>query len=537
MLSLNIEEKLITAVKKLDSLRAVRRETVEVWITDEVQDKKILPTERTSWERFSEPYTLFRQEQYYWFKAKFDVRSFDENTEKAFLCIETFIDGVACTIRPQGLLYLNGKLIQGIDINHTDVRLQKGSYEMYLLFYTHTFIRALPVHFSLKYTDTRVEKAYYDFHAPLEAMKLLDKKSDEYVFSATALERAVNLIDFRKDYSETFYASLQAAEAYLEQHYYNTLCGSGKTVNCIGHTHIDVAWLWTLAQTQEKIERSFSTVLTLMDEYPEYKFMSSQPQLYAYLKARNPELYARVKEKIAEGRWEADGAMWLEADCNLTSGESLVRQILYGKKFFCEEFGKECTVVWEPDVFGYSAALPQIMKKSGIDKFVTAKIGLNDTNRMPYDTFMWQGIDGSSVLAYLISTCNSNPRNGVYDENETTYVGSLTAGQVLGTWNRYQPKEYNDVTITTYGWGDGGGGPTREMLEMQRRFAYGLPGLPKTKISTVEESLTEIETNFRRNAAELKRMPKWNGEIYFEYHRGTYTSVAKNKKNNRRGDE
>lgn len=533
---MNIEEKLITAVKKLDSLRAVRRETVEVWITDEVQDKKILPTERTSWERFSEPYTLFRQEQYYWFKAKFDVQSFDENTEKAFLCIETFIDGVACTIRPQGLLYLNGKLIQGIDINHTDVRLQKGSYEMYLLFYTHTFIRSLPVHFSLKYTDTRVEKAYYDFHAPLEAMKLLDKKSDEYVFSATALERAVNLIDFRKDYSETFYASLQAAEAYLEQHYYDTLCGSGKTVNCIGHTHIDVAWLWTLAQTQEKIERSFSTVLTLMDEYPEYKFMSSQPQLYAYLKARNPELYARVKEKIAEGRWEADGAMWLEADCNLTSGESLVRQILYGKKFFREEFGKECTVVWEPDVFGYSAALPQIMKKSGIDKFVTAKIGLNDTNRMPYDTFMWQGIDGSSVLAYLISTCNSNPRNGVYDENETTYVGSLTAGQVLGTWNRYQPKEYNDVTITTYGWGDGGGGPTREMLEMQRRFAYGLPGLPKTKISTVEESLTEIETNFRRNAAELKRMPKWNGEIYFEYHRGTYTSVAKNKKNNRRGE-
>lgn len=533
---MNIEEKLITAVKKLDALRAVRREAVEVWITDEVQDKKILPTERTSWERFSEPYTLFRQEQYYWFKAKFDVRSFDENTEKAFLCIETFIDGVACTIRPQGLLYLNGKLIQGIDINHTDVRLQKGSYEMYLLFYTHTFIRSLPVHFSLKYTDTRVEKAYYDFHAPLEAMKLLDKKSDEYVFSATALERAVNLIDFRKDYSETFYASLQAAEAYLEQHYYDTLCGSGKTVNCIGHTHIDVAWLWTLAQTQEKIERSFSTVLTLMDEYPEYKFMSSQPQLYAYLKARNPELYARVKEKIAEGRWEADGAMWLEADCNLTSGESLVRQILYGKKFFREEFGKECTVVWEPDVFGYSAALPQIMKKSGIDKFVTAKIGLNDTNRMPYDTFMWQGIDGSSVLAYLISTCNSNPRNGVYDENETTYVGSLTAGQVLGTWNRYQPKEYNDVTITTYGWGDGGGGPTREMLEMQRRFAYGLPGLPKTKISTVEESLTEIETNFRRNAAELKRMPKWNGEIYFEYHRGTYTSVAKNKKNNRRGE-
>lgn len=535
MLNLNIEEKLITTVRKLNALRTLRRDKVQAWITDEVQDKQVLPTNCTSWQEFASPYTLFEQEKYYWFKAKFTVRKFAD-TEKAFLCIETFIDGVASTTRPQGLLYLNGKLIQGIDINHTDVRLEAGEYEMYFLFYTHEFIRSLPVYFSVKYTDTRIEKAYYDFYVPLEAMKVLDKKTNEYILSATTLERAANLLDFRKDYSEHFYASLQAAEEYLQKEYYGALCGSRQTLHCIGHTHIDVAWLWTLSQTQEKIERSFSTVLALMEEYPEYKFMSSQPQLYAYLKARNPELYARVKEKIAEGRWEVEGSMWLEADCNLTSGESLVRQILHGKQFIREEFGKECKVVWEPDVFGYSAALPQIMKKSGIDKFITAKVGLNDTNRMPYDTFIWQGIDGSSVLAYLISTCNANPRKGVYDESVTTYVGSLTAGQVLGTWNRYQPKEFNDETITTYGWGDGGGGPTREMLEVQRRFEYGLPGLPKTKISTALESLEAIEKNFRRNAQELKRVPKWNGEIYFEYHRGTYTSVAKNKKNNRRGE-
>ena len=535
MLNLNIEEKLITTVKRLNELRTVKKERIPVWITDEIIDKQVLPTDCCSWTPFDEPFMLFEQEKYYWFKASFDVQDVKE-TENVFLCIETFIDGVACTIRPQGLLYLNGKLIQGIDINHTDILLKEGKYEMYLLFYTHTFIRSLPVYFSLKYVEKRIEQLYYDLYAPLDVLKILDKKTNEYINSATALERVVNLIDFRQEYSEQFYASLDKARNYLKENYYDKLCGSSQTVHCIGHTHIDVAWLWTLDQTKEKIERSFSTVLALMEEFPEYKFMSSQPQLYAYLKERNPELYEKVKEKVKEGRWEVEGSMWLEADCNLTSGESLVRQILYGKQFFLEEFGKDCKVVWEPDVFGYSAALPQIMKKTGIEKFVTAKIGLNDTNRMPYDTFIWQGIDGSQVLAYLISTCNSIPRKGIYDGNETTYVGRLNAEQVLGTWNRYQPKEYNDVTFMTYGWGDGGGGPTREMLEMQRRFAYGLPGIPKTKMSTVEETLLQIEENFKRNALELKRVPKWNGEIYFEYHRGTYTSVPKNKKNNRKGE-
>lgn len=535
MLDLNIEEKLITTVKRLEELRTVRKEPLSVRISDKVEDKQVLPKSCNAWESFDAPFMLFEQEKYYWFKANFEVKERKE-TEKAFLCVETFIDGVACTIRPQGLLYLNGKLIQGLDINHTDVLLEKGKYEMYLLFYTHTFIRALPVYFSLKYVDTRIEDLYYDLSAPLDVLKILPKKTNEYLYSLTALERAINLIDFRKEYSKEFYQSVAAAKEYLKENYYQRLCGSKQTVNCIGHTHIDVAWLWTLDQTKEKIERSFSTVLKLMEEYPEYKFMSSQPQLYAYLKERNPELYQKVKEKVKEGRWEVEGSMWLEADCNLTSGESLVRQILYGKKFFREEFGKECKTVWEPDVFGYSAALPQIMKKTGIEKFVTAKIGLNDVNRMPYDTFVWQGIDGSQVLAYLISTCNSSPRQGVYDENETTYVGRLNASQILGTWNRYQPKEYNDVTFMTYGWGDGGGGPTREMLEMQRRFAYGLPGIPKTKMATVEETLAEIEKNFKHSAAELKRAPKWNGEIYFEYHRGTYTSVPKNKKNNRKGE-
>ncbi len=535
MLRLNIEEKLVTTVNKLHSLRVVNEEKLAVEYTDEVGDIQVLPVENKSFQPFNSPYTIFETDKYFWFKTSFEVKK-SNDFQRAFLCIETFIDRVASTIRPQGLLYLNGELIQGIDINHTEVLLKEGKYEMYLLFYTHTFIRSLPVYFSLKYVDGRIEDAYYDLSVPLDGIKLLEQRRTEYVNAVSVLERAVNLIDFRKVYSKEFYVSLETSKEYLYKHFYGELCGSKETVNCIGHTHIDVAWMWTLDQTKEKVERSFSTVLKLMEDYPKYKFMSSQPQLYAYLKERNPKLYEKVKEKVQEGRWEVEGSMWLEADCNLTSGESLVRQIVYGKKFFLEEFGKDCKTVWEPDVFGYSAALPQIMKKCGVDRFVTAKIGWNDTNRMPYDSFIWQGIDGSEVFAFLLSTCDCDPRIGKYDTTYTTYVAKLDAMQTLGTWNRYEPKEFNNVTMMTYGWGDGGGGPTRDMLEMQRRLSYGLPGIPKTRMATVKESLDEIESNFFKNAKELKRMPKWRGEIYFEYHRGTYTSVPRNKQNNRKGE-
>lgn len=532
MLNPNIEEKLETTVSALNALKTVRSSPLEVRCKEATEAERELPAGNDGFSDFAPPYMLFEEEKYYWFKASFEVEKLTEN-EEAFLCIETFIAGVASTTRPQGLLYLNGKAVQGIDINHTDVRLTSGKYEMLLRFYTHSFGLSLPVYFSLKIRDRRTEALFYDLKVALDAIRLLDKRSDEYIFSVAALERAINLIDFRKKGSEEFYSSLSRARDCLYNSYYAGSAVPKPVVNCIGHTHIDVAWLWPLAQTKEKAERSFSTVLRLMEEYPEYKFMCSQPQLYQFVKERNPELYEQIREKVKEGRWEPDGAMWLEADCNLTSGESLVRQILYGKKFFKEEFGVDCHTVWEPDVFGYSAALPQIMRKSGITRFVTAKIGWNDTNRMPYDAFRWQGIDGSSVFAYFISTCDCDPRRGVYDTTYTTYCGPIDAKAVLGTWNRFQQKEFDDVTMISYGWGDGGGGPTREMLEQQRRLAHGVPGIPRTKMATLQETLDEIEENFSRNCRELGRTPKWNGELYFEYHRGTLTSVPRIKKNNR----
>lgn len=224
-----------------------------------------------------------------------------------------------------------------------------------------------------------------------------------------------------------------------------------------------MAWLWTVAQTREKAQRSFATVLKLMEQYPEYKFMSSQPQLYQHVKEEAPALYEKIKQAVRDGRWEVEGAMWLEADCNLSSGESLVRQILHGKRFMRQEFGVDSKVLWLPDVFGYSAALPQILKKSGVDKFVTSKISWNEFNKLPYDTFLWEGIDGTDIFTYFLSARDYEK----YCENDTgtTYVGYIRPKQVLGTWKRYQQKEYNDQVIITFGYGDGGGGPTKDMLE------------------------------------------------------------------------
>lgn len=285
-----------------------------------------------------------------------------------------------------------------------------------------------------------------------------------------------------------------------------------------------------MAQTREKVVRSFATVLKFMDEYPEYRFMSSQPVLYYFLKQRYPELYAQIQQRVKEGRWETEGGMWLEADCNLTSGESLVRQFIYGKRFFREEFGQDNRILWLPDVFGYSGALPQIMKKSGVDYFMTTKLAWNQINKIPNDTFIWRGIDGSQVLTHLITTLNvgQDPKENFF----TTYNGILHPDAIMGGWERYQNKEINNDILVCYGYGDGGGGPTRQMLETARRMEYGVQGIPKVRQASARTYFEELETRVKDNP----HLETWEGEFYFEYHRGTYTSMARNKRGNRKSE-
>lgn len=457
-----------------------------------------------------------------------------EDGKKLFLSFKTGYEGAWDAQRPQSLVYVNGRIKQGIDTNHTDILLEYGKeHEIYIYYYSGSLNARSTITASLDLVDERVEKLYYDLTAPYEALSHLDPDSDAYLSTIRHLELAVNMLDLRVPKSDDFYASAEKADEYLEKNFYGKACGGiNAVVDCIGHTHIDVAWLWPVKQTVEKAQRSFATVLDLMDRYPEYKFMSSQPQLYEFVKDQAPELYERIKQRVREGRWEVEGGMWLEADCNLTSGESLVRQILFGKRFMKSEFGVDSRIVWLPDVFGYSAAMPQIMKKSGIDRFVTSKISWNETNVAPYDSFTWQGIDGSEVFTFFITA-----RGETHGGRHTTYVGKTDPNYIMGTWKRYQQKEYNNETIITFGYGDGGGGPTSEMLEYQRRMARGLPGFPKTQIKFAGDFLENAERNFKENSEILGRSPKWVGELYLEFHRGTYTSMAKNKKNNRRSEQ
>jgi len=287
---------------------------------------------------------------------------------------------------------------------------------------------------------------------------------------------------------------------------------SSTRVSAIGHAHIDVAWLWPLRETVRKCARTFSTALRYMERYPNYKFGQSQPQLYAFTKEHYPKLYARIKEAVAAGRWEPVGAMWVEADCNLSSGESLVRQVVHGKRFFMDEFGFETDVLYLPDVFGYSAALPQILRKARVPYFMTQKISWNQFNQFPHHTFLWQGIDGTRVFSHFLP---ANSYNSVY-----------TAEELRRAEANFKEADRARSWLYLFGYGDGGGGPTKEMLEAAERVK-NLDGVPRVE----QEFARDF---FRRAEAEAKDLPVWAGELYLELHRGTYTTQAHNKRMNRR---
>jgi alpha-mannosidase len=282
----------------------------------------------------------------------------------------------------------------------------------------------------------------------------------------------------------------------------------GLNITALGHAHIDLAWLWPIRETKRKGARTFATALQLMDEYPEYLFGASQAQLFKWMKEEYPDLYARIKKKVEEKRIEVQGAMWVEPDSNLLSLESLIRQILYGKKFFKEEFGLDMEMMWVPDSFGYSGALPQILKKSGVEYFMTQKMSWNRTNKFPYHTFIWKGIDGSEILSHML------PSN--------TYNGSLAPRDVLFAKNNFAEKKVSREILYLFGIGDGGGGPGIEHLERFRRYENNKT-LPKMKMGFAIDFFKEIEKD-------KEKYPVHSGELYLEKHQGTYTTQAKNKK-------
>ena len=489
------------------------------------------------WRPYDANIPFVEYDAHFWLRASLRTPTATDN-EYLVLRTETGREGMWDATNPQGLLYLNGKMVQGLDTNHIEAFLEADTdYTLHNYFHTGTYLKggAIQCRMAVYAVNKNLEHLYYDIKVPYATAQMLDENDTDYARIMSVLADAVRLVDLREPYSENFNSSVKAAIDFMEKEFYSKICTpNGKpVVHCIGHTHIDVEWKWARAQTREKIQRSFSTAKSLMDKYPEFKFMLSQPNLYEYLKEEAPEKYEELKQLVKDGRWEPEGAMYLEPDCNLTSGESLVRQVMLGKRFFREEFGVDSKALFLPDVFGYSAALPQILRKSGVDYFITSKISWNDTNTMPMDMFYWEGIDGTEIFTSFITAQNFGGIPGKGGKNRTTYNGILNASTVKGTWDRFQQKEYTNSIFMTFGHGDGGGGPTKSMLETQRRTARGIPSLPVTKTDTLMSYLEAVKSEFDATCKRTDRTPKWVGELYLEFHRGTYTSIGKVKKANR----
>lgn len=275
-----------------------------------------------------------------------------------------------------------------------------------------------------------------------------------------------------------------------------------------GHAHIDYAWLWPLSETRRKVRRTFANAVRLSKKYGEFVYSQSSAAMYADIMESDPELFREIKRLILEGRWEAIGGMWVESDTNLVNGESLVRQFLYGQRFFEKHFGKRSRTAWLPDVFGFTWILPQIMKKAGIDFFFTTKIYWSEKNKPQRDLFRWRGIDGSEVIYHSFN----NPGNG--------YNGLLGPKEILTTMKNYKERALHDETIFSFGYGDGGGGPTDEMLD-NYRVLRDIPGMPELKMRPFEKFFEDLPEGLELHVHD--------GELYLELHRGTYTSQGRMK--------
>ena len=349
--------------------------------------------------------------------------------------------------------------------------------------------------------DEQLEGLWMDLDTVSSLIKELDDSSPRYWKLAKALQNALNL------YDERDYSTVASARAAMKGVLASPANASALQHTAIGHAHIDSAWLWPVRETRRKVARTVSNVLALMDAYPDFKYAMSSAQQYAWLEEDHPDLFAKVLERVKEGRFIPVGGQWVEADGMLPTGESLIRQISYGRRYFKEKLGVEPKGIWLPDSFGYTGAYPQIAKRAGYEWFLTQKISWNDTTKFPHHSFMWEGIDGSRIFTHFPPS--------------DTYAAWVTAQELRYSEKNFQDKDISSHAMMLFGYGDGGGGPTREMMESLHRF-HDLEGLPPVEIG-------EPNDFFDTAKAEIEEttdgdMPTWKGELYLELHRGTLTS-------------
>ena len=518
-------ERILAILNYLESTlyRSERRERAEIALAD-YTIPSTFPSE-AEWTAFGTDETWGGLDSHFLFRSRINGRE----GEPLVLIVTTDSSVRWSTDNPQILVYVNGVLSGTLDMNHRVVLLADkcGSNEVFDVgFYAYSNSRGKTnyFHISSAVPSSSVLPFYFDLKNVFEAADLLEVGDTEKIRAFAAINRAIDILDTRS--LSLLDESVSAARAEIIR-YINEKRDQSVTVWSVGSTHIDVAWKWPVRQTRQKAVRSALTALNLMERYPSYHFLLTQPQVYESIRSERPDIFSRIKERIKEGRWEAEGGMWLESDCNMASGESLVRQLLYGKRYIEKVLGApESEILWLPDAFGFNGNLPQIMKKAGIKYFMTTKISWSDTHIFPYDLFFWKGIDGSEILSYFIST-QDYKGNSKYPDYHTTYNGVQNASQIMGTWDRFQNKDVTEDVLTCFGYGDGGGGPTGEMLENSERLSHALARAPRVRLSGVRPFFQSILERAH------KALPKWCGELYFEYHRGVMTSISDEKKWNR----
>ena len=528
------EEKLLRLVADLGARILTPIEGDFAWRYTEaaLTADEALEADWRAWPEFTPKTVWGRKQDHTWFAAEMVVP--ESARGKTFVLRFTSAwQERPGTTDPQCLAYLDGHVAQAIDGNHNELVIERDATpgnRHILLVNAFTFFDRPLVGFQVELMQrhARAEKLYYDLRTPLEVATMLTQIDGRRHAIMNLVDASLRALDRRGVLTPEFEASLPAAEAIAAKIYDLVDTETQPTISAVGHTHLDVGWLWRVTHTRDKTGRSFATVLNLMAEYPGFVFMYNQSVLFNFLKTDYPEIWAGVVEKVKSGQFEIEGAMWVEPDANIVSGESMVRQIMRGRRFHIENFGVTPKTVWLPDTFGYSANMPQILTRSGLDYFVTSKLSWNDTDRHPYDTFWWKGIDGTSTKAQLITAQKFDS-----DRIFTTYNSDLSVSEVMGAWKRYEPKAVHDEVLLCYGFGDGGGGPTRAMIERGIRLERGIPGAPKVRLEGIVPFLDRLGAKMD---ADKVAFPVWNGELYLQYHRGTLTNVAKNKFNNRKSE-
>ena len=363
-------------------------------------------------------------------------------------------------------------------------------------------------HAYLALYDSEMFGLYYDLKVALGVLKEQPVDTARFGQLLYGLNTAVSKCDLDDP------AGIVACRKRIASHYQKPASATAHKISAVGHSHIDAAWLWPLERTQFKCLHTFSTVLRLMEQYPEFRFVCSQPALYAWVKRLAPKLFARIKARIETGQWEVTGSMWVEADCSLSSGESLVRQILYGKNFFLDEFGIETHDLWLPGVFACAASLPQILKRARIDTLMTQKMRRHQVDKFPHHTFLRQGIDGTRLLTFFLPSDTPN--------------GDMSPRELAHSSRNFRDHDRAVRSLYLFGHGDGEGGPTAGMLENARRL-QDVEGMPTVTIEPAREF-------FRKAQAEAEDLAVWVGDLSPDLHRGTYTTQARNKRSNRKAE-